>query len=91
MMMPRPLSGCQIKAEIKGFCYYIVCLFFNLPCPSCLANGKHHIEEHATKVRKKTKNKVTKICYELGRTLNLSTLSESTATAKTLLCLELCV
>ena len=44
--------------------YVIVCLCFIMPCPSCLANGKHHIEEQATKVRIKTKKEVTKICLK---------------------------
>ena len=32
--------------------YVIVCLFFISSCPSCLANGKHRTENHATKVTK---------------------------------------
>jgi hypothetical protein len=32
--------------------YVIVCLFFILSCPSCLKNGKHSAENHATYVTK---------------------------------------
>ena len=47
--------------------YLIVCLFFICSRPSCLANGKHYRENQVTKVTKKTKNEVTKICNELGK------------------------
>ena len=40
--------------------YVIVCLFFILSCPSCLANGKHHKEINASKVKKKPKMKLPK-------------------------------
>ena len=40
--------------------YVIVYLFFISSCPSCLANGKHCTENHATKVTKKPKTKLPK-------------------------------
>ena len=40
-------------------------LFFISSCPSCLANGKHHTENHATKVTKLPKTMLPK--YVMSR------------------------
>ena len=46
--------------------YVIVCLFFILFRPFCLANGKHHTESHATKATKKLKTKLPKYVMSWG-------------------------
>ena len=48
--------------------YVVVCLFFISFCLSCLANGKHRTENHATKVTKKPTTKLPK--YVMSRALN---------------------
>ena len=39
--------GCFWRRSLPKY-YVIVCLFFIGSCPSCLANEKHHTENHAT-------------------------------------------
>ena len=47
--------GCFWRRSYQNIRYLIVCLFFILSCPSCLPNGKHRTENHATKVTKNQK------------------------------------
>ena len=58
--------------------YYVkVCLFFILSCPSCLANGKHHTENHATKVTKKPKTKLPKYVMSQAKSMYKHFLSDT--------------
>ena len=54
------IFGCFCRRSYEN-----ICLFFISSCPSCLANGKHRTENHATKVTKKPKTKLPK--YVMSR------------------------